>query len=60
MLISIFMIVALVAALVALPVAAQGSRRSALILWIAIGVICVVGLALAYRLATSPNPFFFT
>ncbi len=58
MLISIFMIVALLVALIALPVAAQGTRRSAWIVWGAIGLICVVGAALAYRLAIGQNPFF--
>jgi hypothetical protein len=56
--ISIFMIVALLVALVALPVAAQGTRRSAWIVWIAIGFICVVGAVLAYRLAIGHNLFF--
>lgn len=52
------MVVALLVALVALPVAAQGTRRSAFIVWGAIGVICVVGLILAVQLALGSNPFF--
>ncbi len=53
------MVVALLVALVALPVAAQGTRRSAFIVWGAIGLICLVGIILAIRLATGSSPFFF-
>ena len=59
LLISIFVVVALLVALVALPVAAQGTRRSAFIVWGAIGLICLVGIILAIRLATGSSPFFF-
>ncbi|MDA8344115.1 MAG: hypothetical protein M0Z66_01390 [Thermaerobacter sp.] len=52
------MVVALLVALIALPVAAQGTRKSAWIVWSAIGLICVVGFILAYRLAMGGNPFF--